>query len=590
MIGEIGNFKMKKLLLILLCLPMIGLSQTKEHRDVNEQGITYIDNGRYSVSIVSGVGSMGTSWVPKKRKKIIKQIENFCKKAGSAKYKIEDEKVRPTHSGSGNYGRFPNTFGRLDITFVLLDKDVIRLYDSSINPDDIQHNQILAESEESLMNYFDTSKLNDIEGIYKRSNNNNTIAIKRFDGLFKALVLKSDNPHWKIGEVQMILEPTGSAKVYSCKYYSADKESSDLIISNNTPGLLEIKITNELDIQYIRMYPFDQPTDNKTANSMSSVVKNEKQSTYEILKELADLKNEGILTEAEFNIEKAKVLNKSDNSNAKVEVEITKKKSSFVDINIPSNKKVKDRYALVIGNEDYSSSQRTLSSEQNVDFAVNDATIFKQYCLKTLGVKENNMFFITNATAGKMNQEINRVIEIISALGNNAELIFYYAGHGYPDELTKAPYLIPVDISGSDLSYAIKLNDLYQKLANTNAKQVTMFLDACFTGGGRESGLVASRGVKVKPKEGSLSGNLVVFSASSGEQSALSYSSQNHGVFTYHLLKNLKDSNGSIKYGELFDNLEQSVNITSLKENSKKQTPKVNTSSKVINDWRNWKF
>jgi len=117
-----------------------------------------------------------------------------------------------------------------------------------------------------------------------------------------------------------------------------------------------------------------------------------------------------------------------------------------------------------------------------------------------------------------------------------------------------------------------------------------MFLDACFTGGGRESGLVASRGVKVKPKEGSLSGNLVVFSASSGEQSALSYSSQNHGVFTYHLLKNLKDSNGSIKYGELFDNLEQSVNITSLKENSKKQTPKVNTSSKVINDWRNWKF
>ena len=115
-------------------------------------------------------------------------------------------------------------------------------------------------------------------------------------------------------------------------------------------------------------------------------------------------------------------------------------------------------------------------------------------------------------------------------------------------------------------------------------------MDACFTGGGRESGLMASRGVKVKPKEGSLSGNLVVFSASSGEQSALPYSAQGHGVFTYHLLKNLKDSNGSIRYGELFNNLEQSVNITSLKENSKKQNPKVNTSSKVINDWRNWKF
>ena len=51
------------------------------------------------------------------------------------------------------------------------------------------------------------------------------------------------------------------------------KFSIKLIISNNTPGLLEIKITNELAFQYIRMYPFDQPTDNKTANSMSSVVK-----------------------------------------------------------------------------------------------------------------------------------------------------------------------------------------------------------------------------------------------------------------------------------------------------------------------------
>ena len=54
--------------------------------------------------------------------------------------------------------------------------------------------------------------------------------------------------------------------------------------------------------------------------------------------------------------------------------------TSSVNINIPTNKKVKNRYALVIGNEDYTSFQRTLNSEQNVDYAVNDATIFKKYC------------------------------------------------------------------------------------------------------------------------------------------------------------------------------------------------------------------
>ena len=196
--------------------------------------------------------------------------------------------------------------------------------------------------------------------------------------------------------------------------------------------------------------------------------------------------------------------------------------TSSVNINIPSNKKVKNRYALVIGNEDYTSFQRTLSSEQNVDYAVNDASTFKKYCLKTLGVKADNMNFLTNATAGAMKRKINKMLKLMNKLGDEAELIFYYAGHGYPDETTKVPYLIPVDVSGTDLSYAIKLEDLYRDLGNTNAR-VTVFLDACFTGGGRNSGLMASRGVKVKPKEGSLSGNLVVFSASSGNQSALPY-------------------------------------------------------------------
>ena len=263
---------------------------------------------------------------------------------------------------------------------------------------------------------------------------------------------------------------------------------------------------------------------------------------------------------------------------------------SGVDVKIPKNKQVKNRFALVIGNEDYTSYQRTLNSEQNVDYAVNDAKVFKEYALKTLGVKQGNMFFLTNATAAKMHQEIKRVIEIINALGSDAELIFYYAGHGYPDENTKSPYLVPVDVSGSDLSHAVKLDDLYKSLGNTKAKRITIFLDACFTGGARSSGLIASRGVKVKPKEGTLNGNIVVFSASSGEQSSLPYHKEGHGMFTYHLLKKLQETKGVVSMGDLSDYLESKVSLQSLKENKKEQDPKVNTSHKVINDWRNWKF
>tara|TARA_B110001450_G_scaffold172095_1_gene160547 strand:+ start:716 stop:3034 length:2319 start_codon:yes stop_codon:yes gene_type:complete len=263
--------------------------------------------------------------------------------------------------------------------------------------------------------------------------------------------------------------------------------------------------------------------------------------------------------------------------------------TSHVDKNIPINKKVNNRFALVIGNEDYVTYQSDLKNEQNVDYAERDATIFKQYCLKTLGVKSENMFSITNATSGMMNQEIKKVIKLTELEGRDAELIIYYAGHGFPDE-QKVPHLIPVDVSGSDLSRAINLQELYKDLGNLKAKKVTVFLDACFTGAGRESGLMASRGVKVKPREGSLVGSLVVFSASSGDQSSLPFNKENHGVFTYHLLKALQDAEGDISYGKLYDAINIEVNKTTLRNQAMEQTPKVNTSLKVVNDWRNWKF
>ena len=200
------------------------------------------------------------------------------------------------------------------------------------------------------------------------------------------------------------------------------------------------------------------------------------------------------------------------------------------------------------------------------------------------------MHFLLNATAGQMSQEIDLISKILSKLGDEAELIVYYAGHGFPDELTKIPYLIPVDVSATNLNSAIKLSEIYTKLSSTGASKVTVFLDACFTGGGRNSGLVASRGVKVKPKEGSLNGNLLVFSASSEDQSALPCHDEGHGMFTYHLLRKLQETKGDVSMGELSDYLDDSVSLQSLKENKKEQDPKVNTSQKVINVWRNWEF
>jgi len=262
--------------------------------------------------------------------------------------------------------------------------------------------------------------------------------------------------------------------------------------------------------------------------------------------------------------------------------------TSVVDKNIPFNTiKNPDRLALIIGNENYTGS---INSEINVEYARNDAEIFRQYAINCLGVEERNVYFFTDATAGLMRTKIELVAKLLSKMGSDAELIFYYAGHGFPDASTRVPYLIPVDVNATNLDAAIKLPEIYKQFSQSGAKRITVFLDACFSGGGRNQGLLAARGVKIKPKTGTLAGNMVVFSASTGEQSALPYDTEKHGMFTYFLLKKIQDTKGNITYDELSKYLESKVSLESLRVNGKEQDPEVNVSLDVGDVWKLWKI
>ncbi|HCC28941.1 MAG TPA: hypothetical protein DEQ03_02615 [Marinilabiliales bacterium] len=264
---------------------------------------------------------------------------------------------------------------------------------------------------------------------------------------------------------------------------------------------------------------------------------------------------------------------------------------SDVDTAIPVTGIVNEmRFALIFGNEDYNSYQTGLEAEMNVDFAVHDAEVFKEYAQNVLGVPASNIMFIKNAKTLDMNRELKRFNSLIKNTKGQGEFFVYYAGHGFPDEKTKEPYLVPVDVSGTDLEFAIKLTDFYKKLSEHPSKRVTVFLDACFSGGGREMGLLAARAVKVKPKENQVSGNIVVFSASTGEQSSLPYKDKGHGMFTYYLLQKMKESQGNITYQELSEYLNSTVSIRSVIVNSKEQSPQTNISSDIIGTWKNWKL
>jgi hypothetical protein len=264
---------------------------------------------------------------------------------------------------------------------------------------------------------------------------------------------------------------------------------------------------------------------------------------------------------------------------------------SDVDMNIPiTNMDNKKTFALVIGNEDYSSYQMDLNTDRNVDFAAIDAKTFKNYLNYTLGLPNENITLLINATAGQMRQSIARLSAIAEAFEGEAELIFYYAGHGLPKEDTNEPFLIPVDVRGSNLEYALKLEDVFNKLTEHNTQRVTVFLDACFSGGARNQGLVAARGVKIKPKSPFVMGNLIVFSASSEDQTAHPYKEKAHGIFTYYLLKGLQVSNGKISFGELEDFIRTNVMRKSVLVNNKVQLPEVKVSPIFEYTWEDMSF
>ena len=257
---------------------------------------------------------------------------------------------------------------------------------------------------------------------------------------------------------------------------------------------------------------------------------------------------------------------------------------SDVDENIPvADRANNNTFALIIANEHY-------TQVAAVPFALNDGKVFREYCMKTLGLGQKNIRYIPDATGNQIKAGVNWLASVTEAF-DNPQVIVYYAGHGIPDEATKSAYLLPVDGNGSDVTTGYKLDNLYATLGSMPASRITVFMDACFSGSKREQGMLAeARGVALKSKSGVPQGNMVVFSAAQGDETAYPNREQQHGLFTYYLLKKLQETKGDISLKALGDYITKQVSQQSLLLNSKKQTPCVIPSSVVGTDWQAWKL
>lgn len=254
---------------------------------------------------------------------------------------------------------------------------------------------------------------------------------------------------------------------------------------------------------------------------------------------------------------------------------------SDVDTNIPKTSiENRNTFAFIIGNEHY-------KRVEKVQFAISDANTMAKYCEQTLGIPKTQVRLYTDASYMDMRQIIAEIKEVADVNPGTLNLVFYYAGHGVPNEADRSAYLLPVDVSSQFISECISVDDLYETFNELGANSVTVFLDACFSGSSRGRNMLASaRGVALRSAPPVTEGNVIAFSAASGDETAWPYNEKSHGLFTYFLLKKLQSSEGKVSLGELRDYISSNVSQVSVGVNKKRQTPTVMIPQMMGDEWR----
>ncbi len=374
---------------------------------------------------------------------------------------------------------------------------------------------------------------------------------------------------------------------YTQKDYAEAKKWADKTINQKEYALVGYRI-----LALLNMYGLGIPQNkNKAFELIAKAIDGAKQKGVPMPN---TLDAEGELYLADNNISKAReiyneILKETPDFYTQRETKLSKymqeHKGGTADIDIPIANNISNHtFAAIIANEKY-------QMEKFVQYAENDGKIFAEYCKKTLGLPEKNVHFITNATLNNIKHETKWLKDIIAAYKGDAKVIFYYAGHGIPDEKNKSAYLLPVDGYGSDVTTGYSLEDLYKTLGSLPSKSVTVFLDACFSGAKRDGDMLASaRGVAIKVKQSNPTGNMVVFTAAQGDETAYPYKEEGHGLFTYYLLKKLQETKGDVTLGELGEYIKTQVERQSIVVNGKLQSPTILPASSIGNDWKEWKL
>jgi uncharacterized protein YgiM (DUF1202 family) len=201
-------------------------------------------------------------------------------------------------------------------------------------------------------------------------------------------------------------------------------------------------------------------------------------------------------------------------------------------------------WAVVIGISQY-------KTVRSLKYADKDASAFRDYLTKNVGVLPDHMTFLINEEATLFNLKRSLGTELKRKAGPKDTVIIYYAGHGAPEPDASSPdgdglekYLIPYDADPQDLyTTGLPMREVETIFHRLSAERVIFITDSCYSGAtaGRTFSTAARRanlsdGFLTRLSKGK--GRVVLTASRAGEVSE-ERDELGHGVFTYYLLEGL---------------------------------------------------
>lgn len=253
------------------------------------------------------------------------------------------------------------------------------------------------------------------------------------------------------------------------------------------------------------------------------------------------------------------------------------RKASDVDT-VPSPKrgtKERDAVALVIGISKYRD-----EAIPQVLYARRDAEMMAAYLVAVGGVSRSKIKLLTDE--GATLSDLSAYVEewLPRRVSKETTVFVYYAGHGTPNLATGKAFLLPYDGHADFQNKLYSLDRLYESLERLPAKEVVVMLDSCFSGAtGRSVLPTGARPVGIAIENPLLaSGKLAVLAAATGTQISSDYDKEQHGLFTYFMLKGLRgeadsDHSGTVEVEELYGYVRKEVASVAAEELNREQTP-----------------